>query len=292
MQKPSPIAWFLLILLSLIWGSSFILIKRGLVGLTAEQAGALRIVAAFLFLTPFAVLRLRQVRKNHLLAILSVGFLGTLIPSFLFAFAQTRIESSVSGVINALTPLFTVIVGWVFYGARQGAGVLAGIAISFVGCFLLSMANADGSLSFNSYSLLVVMATICYGLNINIIKFHLSDVPAATVTSVSLLFAGPIGAVFLLGFTDFTGDVIMKDSVQLAAGYVILLGILGTAIALIIFNRLVQLTNPVFASSVTYLIPLVAVVWGLIDGERLGVIHYTGMTTILAGVILANKSRS
>ncbi len=218
--------------------------------------------------------------------------MGSLIPSFLFAFAQTKINSSITGVINALTPMFTVLVGWIIYSQRQKSKVLIGIFLGFVGCALLSMAGMNGALQFNAYALLVVLATLCYGLNINIIKFHLNDIKALTVTSVSLLLAGPIAVGYLWIYTDFFTTLWTSPSVQLATGYIALLGIMGTAIALVIFNHLVHMTSPVFASSVTYLIPLVAVGWGILDGEILYLWHYIGMLAILLGVYITNRVRS
>lgn len=289
MQKPSAKAWLLLIILSLIWGSSFILIKKGLLGLSSGEVGSLRILAAAVFLFPVALLRLKRVQRPDWKFLASVGLLGSLIPSFLFAFAQTKMDSGVTGVMNALTPLFTVLIGLVIYKQRQSNRVFLGILLGLLGSMVLSFASASGALSFNFYALLVVAATICYGANLNIIKHHLGKLQALTVTSVSLLFAGPLALVHLLVFTDFFSNVMVSSEVQVATGYILILGIVGTAIALIIFNNLVQITDPVFTSSVTYLIPLVAVTWGVLDGEVLELGHYIGMVTILLGVYITNR---
>lgn len=292
MQKPNLRAWFLLIILALIWGSSFILIKRGLVGLTPQMVGSLRIVAASLFLLPFALQRMRSVSRAHWKYLASIGFLGSLIPSFLFAIAQTRLDSAVTGVLNALTPIFTVLVGLLIYKQHQKANIFIGVLIGFFGAVVLSLAGASGALSFNAFVLFVVLATICYGLNLNIIKYHLGNLPALTVTSVSLLITGPIALLHLALFTDFFPQVINTQNVQVAAGYIALLGVMGTAIALILFNKLVQITEPVFASSVTYVIPIVAVIWGVLDQEVLQPMHYVGMATIIVGVYITNRVRS
>jgi drug/metabolite transporter (DMT)-like permease len=290
-QKPSVKAWILLIILALIWGSSFILIKRGLVGLTPQMVGSLRIVSASLFLLPFAILRIKRVSKVHWKFLASIGFLGSLIPSFLFAIAQTRLDSAVTGVLNGMTPIFTVLIGLIIYNQRQKANIFIGISIGFIGAMMLSLAGADGKLSFNGYVLFVVGATICYGLNLNIIKYHLSKLQALTVTSISLLMTGPVALIHLALFTDFFAQLLTSPDVQVAAGYA-LLGVMGTAIALILFNQLVQITEPVFASSVTYLIPIVAVMWGVLDGEVLQSMHYIGMVTIVVGVYITNRIRS
>jgi drug/metabolite transporter (DMT)-like permease len=291
-QKPPLRAWILLIILALIWGSSFILIKRGLVGLTPQMVGSLRIVAASLFLLPFAIHRLSRVSRSHWKYLASIGFLGSLIPSFLFAIAQTQLDSAVTGVLNALTPIFTVLVGLIVYKQRQKANIFVGISIGFIGAVILSLAGASGALSFNLFVFFVVAATLCYGLNLNIIKYHLGNLQALTVTSISLMLTGPVALIHLAVFTDFFPRVLAEPAVQLAAGYIALLGVMGTAIALIIFNKVVQITEPVFASSVTYIIPIVAVVWGVLDNETLQVMHFVGMATILVGVYITNRIRS
>lgn len=291
-QKPSAKAWIYLIILALIWGSSFILIKKGLVGLSSGEVGSLRILAASVFLLPIAILRLKRVSKPDWKFLASVGLLGSLIPSFLFAIAQTKMDSGVTGVLNALTPLCTVLIGLIIYKQSQTRGVFLGILIGLLGSVVLSFASSTGAFSFNFYALFVVGATICYGFNLNIIKHHLGKLQALTVTSISLLFAGPLALIHLLVFTDFFQTVISSPEAQLATGYILILGIMGTAIALIIFNNLVQITDPVFTSSVTYLIPLVAVTWGVLDGEILEVGHFAGMITILLGVYITNRVKA
>jgi len=292
MQKPPIQAWLLLIMLSIIWGSSFILIKRGLVGLLPWELGAIRIVAAALFLLPVAVTKLHRIERKDWKFLTIVGFVGSLIPAFMFAFAQTQISSSVTGVLNALTPIFTILVGLFFFGQRQPGGVFLGILIGFVGTTLLSIAGAEGALSINYFVVFVLIATLCYGTNLNIIKYHLQGLKPITVTSVSLMIAGPLALAHLAFFTDFFTKFGQVEEVRIATGYIILLGVAGTAIALIFFNRLVQLTEPVFASSVTYLIPVVAVIWGIIDHEPVTSMHIAGMVTIVLGVYIANRFRS
>lgn len=291
MHKPPLKAWLLLIILAIIWGSSFILIKRGLVGLSPQMVGSLRIVAASLFLLPFALMRLKRVSKEHWRYLASIGFLGSLIPSFLFAIAQTKLDSAVTGVLNAMTPIFTVLVGLIIYKQRQKTNIFIGIGIGFLGAMTLSLAGAGDNLSFNAYVLFVVAATLCYGLNLNIIKYHLGNLQALTVTSISLLVTGPVALIHLAFFTDFFPQLASSPEVQLASGYVVLLGIMGTAIALILFNQLVQITEPVFASSVTYLIPIVAVMWGVLDNEALHGMQFVGMITIVVGVYITNRIR-
>lgn len=296
MQKTPLAAWLLLLLLSTIWGSSFILIKKGLVGLSSDEVGSLRIVSAFLFLLPVSIVRFKSIPKNRYLPLLSVGFLGSLIPSFLFATAQTQLESATTGLLNGLTPIFTVLIATFLLKQRQSPLVFLGIAIGFLGMgILITGGSLSSVLSINSYAFLVVLATICYASNLILIKQKLNDLPALTVTSISLLLTGPIACIQLFGFTDFGEKLTMAmvdTTVGISIAYICILGILGTAIAMIIFNRILQLTNALFASSVTYIIPAIALFWGFIDGEQLSWSHFMGMVAIASGVYIINASKS
>lgn len=290
MNKKGLLAWGLLLALALIWGSSFILIKRGLLVLTPYELGSLRIVAAFLFLLPSALKRLQQIERKLLPYLVSVGLLGSFVPALLFGIAQTKLESSLTGVLNALTPIFTILIGFLIYKQRQSGKVFIGILVGFVGTGILISAGEGSSFSsVNSYAFLVVLATICYALNLNLIKYQLGHLHALTVTSVSLLMVGPFAGIYLFGFTDFVPKLMEVEGASLATFYICLLGVLGTAIALTIFNKILQITDALFASSVTYVIPIVAVVWGVIDGEQLYLMHYIGMISIGLGVYIANS---
>ena len=293
MKKTPLLAWILLIVLALIWGSSFILIKRGLVGLSPYELGSLRIVAAALFLLPSGIKRFPKVERKYYPYLLSVGLMGSLVPSFLFGIAQTNLESSITGVLNGLTPLFTILIGLIIYKQKQESKVFVGILVGFVGTAILITAGKGSALSgINGYAFLVVLATVCYATNLNLIKYHLGGLHAITVTSASLMMVGPFAAIYLFGFTDFWSNLMTVEGTSLATFYVCLLGILGTSIALIIFNKVLQITDPLFASSVTYLIPVVAVAWGLLDGEKLFLPHYLGMITVGIGVYIANSNRA
>jgi drug/metabolite transporter (DMT)-like permease len=292
MQKTPALAWVLLIILALIWGSSFILIKKGLVGLAAEEVGSLRIVAAALFLFPSALKRFKTIDKKQIPFYISVGLLGSLVPSFLFATAQTQLASAITGVLNGLVPIFTILMALFILKQKQEPKVFIGVFVGFIGTAILISAGEGSSFSgFNAYALLVVLATICYAANLNLIKHKLNAVHAVTVTSVSMLLVLPIAAVHLFGFTDFVPKLMNVEGAGLATFYICILGIMGTAIALIIFNKVLQMTTPLFASSVTYIIPIVAVVWGVIDGEKLYLLHYVGMVAVGIGVYIANRNR-
>lgn len=290
-SKSTP--YILLILLSLIWGTSFILIKQGLKVFAPDEVGALRVSAAALFLSPLAFTRLRGLTSTQYLKLFVSGLMGIFIPAFLFATAQTKMESSVAGIINTLTPLFTLLLGAFLFKQRFGLHVVLGIAIAFGGAILLSLSRAGGSITgFNTYALFIVIACFCYAINVNYIKFKIADVPSLTLTSVSVLLIGPFALVYLLMVTDFTDKLIHHEGAWKAFGFVVLLGCMSTAVATVIFNKLVKLTTPLFTSSVTYVIPVVAVMWGVLDGEVLQSGHYLGMLAIISGVYLTNRKRS
>lgn len=286
-ESPNWIAWLLLGILALIWGSSFILIKTGLQAFSAGEVGAMRIAFASVFLLPVSLPRLRLIQRRQWVLLAVVGLFGSLIPSFLFAAAQTEINSSIAGILNALTPLFTLIIGMLFFTQRASRDTLLGILIGFAGSVvLIASGSEDGLQGVNWYGLLVVCATIFYGANLNLIKFRITELNSRTITSVSLLIVGPAAVAYLLFFTPFVSHI-QDPATHVSLMAVAALGIVGTAIALILFNQLVKITSPVFTSSVTYLIPIVAVFWGLIDGEQLTAGHYLGLGLIIGGVYLS-----
>jgi drug/metabolite transporter (DMT)-like permease len=290
-QNTPLLSWTLLIIISLIWGTSFILIKKGLVIFDPGQVASIRILSAGLFLVPFAYARLNRLKRQHILKLLSIGFAGSLIPAYLFATAQTRIDSSIAGILNALTPLWVIIIGSSLFRQPLNLRTSVGMFIGFTGTALLVLSGSAGIEKVNYYSLFVVAATVCYGFNLNLVKFKLPDLDAVTITSVSLVMVSPFALYYLFFNTDFSNRISMESDVILAFGALILLGVVGTAVALIMFNNLVQLTDPVFTSSVTYLIPIVAIMWGIMDGEQLVTLQFAGMGLILVGVFIANRSK-
>jgi drug/metabolite transporter (DMT)-like permease len=218
--------------------------------------------------------------------------MGIFVPAFLFATAQTHMDSSVAGVLNTLTPIFTMIVGAIIFKQRFRMLAVVGIMLGFVGTVLLSLSRSGGAITgVNSYALLVVLACLLYGSNLNFIKFSIPDLTAPVITSISLLLIGPLAFTYLFGFTDFVEKFSDQEGAWRAFSYVVLLGFMSTAVATIIFNKLVKISTPMFASSVTYLMPIVVVMWGVLDGEVLQAGHIAGMAAIVGGVYLANRKR-
>ena len=292
-NQQKTIAWVLLIILTLIWGTSFILIKRSLQSFSAAEVGALRMFTAGLVLLPIAFRNYKKVEGKNWGSLFIIGFLGSFIPAFLFAKAETNLDSSLAGVLNALTPIFVLVVGVLFFSQNFSKSQVIGILIGFLGTTFLVFAGSSGSLSsINLYGLFVVLATIFYGFNANIIKFRVKGLNALTITSISLGMVTPIAFAYLVIFTNVTTQILHEPEARISFLYVSILGIMSTAIAMGLFNKLIQITTPIFTSSVTYLIPFVAVIWGLWDGEVLLIGHYLGMLAILTGVYIANRKKS
>tara|TARA_R110001592_G_scaffold202360_4_gene451759 strand:+ start:21122 stop:22039 length:918 start_codon:yes stop_codon:yes gene_type:complete len=285
--------WAMLLLLALVWGSSFILIKKALIVFSPGEVGAFRIVTAALVLLPLGIPKVKQLNKKQLGYLLSIGFLGSFIPAFLFAIAQTQLSSSLAGVINALTPLMVGLIGALLFKVKIATRNGIGLVIALLGVFLLVLAGNSGKINvfsgFNLYGLLIVLATICYGFNVNVIKYKIKEIPPTVITAISLMMVLPIASIYLFGFTQFSFKLLYVDGAYQAATYIAFLGTIGTAAALVLFNSIVKLVTPVFASSVTYIIPLVAIFWGVLDGEALFPFHYLGIFAVVVGVWIGNR---
>lgn len=282
------VQYFLLFLLALIWGSSFIFMKKGLETFTQYEVAYLRMVSAGIVLVPLGLRYLSKLTIKNAKLFLVSGLLGNGIPAILFTTAQTKIPSSLAGMLNAFVPILTISVGALFFGLKFEKRHLLGISLGFIG--VLGLLYFKDTLEFSSdslYGLLVVLAAICYSFNVNIIKKHLSGYNGVEISSLVFVVMSPIFIILLLN-THFV-DKINATSDFMNLGYIVLLGVLGTALATIIFNNILKETTPLFASSVTYLIPMVAVFWGLLDGEKIMKNQYIGMTLILLGVYFINK---
>lgn len=283
--------WVLLIVLSLIWGSSFILIKRGLDVYTPGQVAALRIVIAGTLLLPFTFVQLRHTPRQLLGYAALVGILGNGIPAYLFSLAETQLNSSTAGTLNALQPLFTLLIGAVVFHVSLTRVKVVGVVIGLVGAVMLALRNGgSGEPTQNLlYGLLIMVATIMYAISTNIIRYKLHSLKAIQLTSLSLPMVALPYLLYLLT-TDFTERFVSVPGAFSSLGYIAVLASLGTTFSVILFNRLIQQSGPLFASSVTYIIPVVALGWGIVDGEPLGPLHIVGMGAILAGVYLVNRT--
>jgi drug/metabolite transporter (DMT)-like permease len=272
LNKPA-IQWLLLLLLAFVWGSSFILMKRGLESFNNLQVASLRIVIAYLFLLPIALKNIRKIKGKYWGYLLIAGLLGNGIPAFLFTTAQTEISSSLTGMLNSLVPLFTVLVGLIGFGLTLRVKRFAGVLLGLAGAIgLLSVQGFDVGDGNQAYALLVILATICYATNINFIKTYLGPINSIDITSFGFFFLGPPTLIYLL-MSDFN-DILTNDPNAFQnLFYIALLSIFGTALAVILFNILIKKVSAVYASSVTYIIPVFALMWGFIDGEVIKPMH-------------------
>ena len=288
-QKPRLIHWMAMFLLVIVWGSSFILIKRGLSSFPSMEVGALRIAISFLALSPLVWKHFSKVPRNKLIFFILAGLIGNGLPPFLFAKAQTVIDSFMAGVLNSLTPLFTLLVGVVFFGTRTRWLNVLGVFLGLGGAIGL-LAAANGSEINNVwYGLFAVAAAICYAINMNLIKNYLSDFGALTITSVVFTFIGIPSLIYLFTASDFV--IIMKSDPDAwkNLGYIAILAIMGTAVAMIIHNWLIKQTSALFTSTVTYMMPIVSIMWGIADGESFLLAYLFWILLTLAGVYLANR---
>ncbi len=283
--------WAILIFLSLVWGSSFILMKRGLEEFTATQVGALRVSIAATTLLIFGFKHLKIISKKNIVQLFLAGLLGNFLPSFLFAKAQSQLDSGITGILNSLVPLFTVIIGIYIFKIKVKAIQVVGIIIGLIGTFILILKGVEVNTDTNYfYVLFVVAATISYAFNSNLIKKYLYQEKALSIT-VSAFSIFLIPSLMILFYTGFFSDYTFQPAQNTSLMYIAILAILGTAISVAIFNQLIKISSPVFATSVTYLIPIVAVTWAIIDGENLHWIQFLGTAIILSGVYMVNGRR-
>lgn len=284
------LSWFILILLAVVWGSSFILMKRGMDAFSSDEVAALRIGIAFLFLLPLQLKHYKIDLKKYLPGLLIMGFFGNFIPAFLFTLAETQISSSLAGMLNALTPLLTILVGMAWLKIKPSSKQTTGIIVGFISAiFLTAFENGEDKFKNAIYSLVVFVATLCYAFSINGIRRYLGSLNSVTATVWAFTFTGPVALIYLFGFTDFTFHLSHEPKALASMGYIGILAIIGTALSVILYNVLIRNAGVVFASSCTYLIPVVAVCWGLFDGEMVNPAQILSIVAIILSVYLINR---
>jgi len=283
--------WFLFVGLSFIWGSSFILMKEGMVALSAFQVASLRIVASGLVLLPMALKTIQKIPANKLIPVFLSGTLGSLLPAYLFCYAEQGIDSSMAGALNSLTPVFVIITGAVFFNNKASTRKVVGVLVAFCGCVLLFFSQPNAMLGGNLFFIsLIIMATVFYGLNVNLVFKFLKDIPSLQIVSVALCL-NAIPALLALYFFGYFSLNFASREVLISSGFSILLGALGTSIANILFYVLIKKAGAVFSSMVTYGIPFVAIFWGIVYHEKTGWMQVLSLCVILAGVYIANRRR-
>ena len=261
-------------------------------GLTALQVASFRIISSGIILLPIALNSFKKIPSNKLLLVFVSGVLGSLLPAYLFCIAELHIDSSLAGTLNALTPIFAIMIGAIFFKTNTARNKILGISISFAGSILLFFAQP----TFNENSnikdvLLVIIATLCYGINLNIVGKHLKEIPSLNIVAVALS-SNAVPAAVVLYFTGYFQQDIFEKVILISTGYTLILGVIGTAAATVIFYMLIKRAGIVFSSMVTYAIPIVAVFWGILYGEQVGWKQIACLLIILTGVYVANKSQN
>ena len=284
--------WGTLVILSLIWGSSYILIKKGLTGLTPIQLGSLRVIVTTIIIAPIGYQKIKHIPKQKMKWVALSAFVGSFFPAYLFAFAETEISSSITAVMVSLTPLFTLLISVFVFGEELLKKQVFGVLIGFTGIIVL-INNELFSSSFNIlYIMFIVLAAFCYAVNANVLKYKLSNIPALGIVFMSFLFMFIPAFIILcfsdFPFSDFTSDPLIIESII----YIVILALFGTAIAKVLYIKLLAISTPVFSVSTTYLMPVVAIFWGLLDGEEFKLTQFTGTAIILLGVYLVTKKKA
>jgi drug/metabolite transporter (DMT)-like permease len=281
--------WILLLATGLIWGSSFILMKKALIVYSPNQVASMRIFVASMSLFPWVIWRLKGLDMRKLGLLLIAGLAGNGIPAFLFAIAQTEIDSSMAGMMNSLVPIIALVLGVVFFKMETHRMQIVGITLGLVGAITL-MYDPSAKFIFNRPTWLILTASTLYAINMNVVGRYLRDVPAITVSGVALLWVGPVCGVYLFS-TDFVQRTTEHDFAVWAFMSIMVLAVVGTAFALVLFNKLLSIAGTLIASMSTYIIPVFALMWGLLDGEQPEWFRVIGVLIILSGVYLVNKRK-
>ncbi|MFN5846705.1 MAG: DMT family transporter [Flavobacteriia bacterium] len=289
-------SWGLLLFLACIWGSSFILMKRGMHTVDGLpifsdlQVGAMRMLIAGLVLAPFAVRHVKKIKTwQQFISLSIVGFSGNFFPAFLFTYAETGLSSGFAGMLNSFTPIFTIIIGFFVFKVKLSSIQLLGIAIGTTGIVLLMFAGKSISMTGTWFHILaIVLATLMYGISLNTIKHTLQMFKAIEITSLAFFIVLIPAAIANLTFG--TALTFQQNPHALEGlGYITILSVVGTALAVILFNKIISISSALFASSVTYFIPIVAVLIGLYFGEQISWGQVGSMCIVLLGVFILNS---
>lgn len=289
------LSWLIFIALAITWGSSFILMKKSMFSsdgtqlLSPVEVALLRLILAMFTLLPVFIFFIRKIPRKLWKYLVVVGVFGNGLPAFLFTFGQTQVSSSLAGILNSTVPLFTLLLGGLFFGLKTKPHNRVGVLIGFIGTTIIILGGRI-VLQYDSlfYPFLITVATLCYAISLNTIKRYLGDINALQITAAALTIVGIPSFIYLI-FSDIPSKIIGDSALQIAFGYTAILAVFGTAIALVFFNWLVKMSTALFASSVTYFIPIVAVLWGWIDHESVSAFQIFGGAVILYGVYLVYK---
>ena len=283
--------WFYLAILSLIWGSSFILIKKGLVGLSPYQVASLRIIFAATVIFLYSYNSLKKIPKASWKWILITAYTGTFFPVYFISYGQSEIESGLASIITTITPINTLVVGIIFFGLIFTKKQLLGLLIGLGGAILLIYEASGANFSINIYySFFIYMTTVGYAASVNLIKNYLTNISPEAVTAGIFISISP-PALIVLFLSDFSSLNFHDSQVINSIIFVFVLGVFSSAIAQTLFNKFVKIASPLFASAVTYTMPIVAIFWAILDGETLTLMQFFATAIILVGVYMVNKKK-
>lgn len=291
-MNPEKEKWILLALLSLIWGSSFILIKKSLDHFNPYEVGALRVLIAGLVLLPVAIKNIRKFPKKNVKWLILAAITGNFIPMFLFPIAETEVSSSIAGIINSMMPIFVIIVGALLWKFETTKRQIIGVLISFSGACILAFSGGEGGEFKLIPILLLLLATLLYAISTTTVKSKLSDIPAKILSAFVFSFVLIFPSLIALVFAGFFNELKMDNNLLVGLGFVSLLSVFGTGLAMMLNYRLLSVSTPLFASTVTLLMPIVAIIWGILDGEKLTSMQVFGAVIILAGLIFLRQMPS
>lgn len=291
-MNPEKEKWVLLALLSIIWGSSFILIKKSLEHFNPYEVGALRVLIAGIILLPVAVMNIRKFPKKNVKWLILAAITGNFIPMFLFPIAETKVSSSIAGIINSMMPIFVIIVGALLWKFQTTKRQIIGVFISFSGACILAFSGGEGGEFKLIPILLLLLATLLYAISTTTVKSKLSDIPAKILSAFVFSFVLILPSLIALVLAGFFNDLKADNNLLTGLGFVSLLSVFGTGLAMMLNYRLLSVSTPLFASTVTLLMPIVAIIWGLLDGEKLTLMQGFGGLIILAGLIFLRQMPS
>ncbi len=261
-------------------------------GLNSIQIAAVRIFSAGFVFIPFAFFHFKKIPKSKLGLVILSAVVGNLLPAFLFAEAITKLDSSLAGILNSLTPICVVIIGIFFFKDRIKSQKVWGVMTGFIGLVLLTilpmiMEKKMMSMENLGYTSLIIIATFLYGINVNMVGHYLKGLNPVHIATVSLsVMTIPSG--LILWHQDFHLLNFKSINVQYSIWASVALGIAGSAIATALFYILVKKAGMLFASLVTYGIPFIALFWGFLDNEKITWVQWLCLGIILFGVYLAN----
>ena len=291
-MKPEKEKWILLVILSLIWGSSFILIKKSLEHFTPYQVGALRVLISGVLLSPIAILNRSKFPIKSIKWLMIAAFAGNFIPMFLFPIAETKVSSSIAGIMNSMMPIFTIIVGVAFWKTKTTLRQILGILISFLGVTILLLSGNNKAEIPIFYVSLLLFAAFLYAVSVTTVGAKLTHIPAKIMSSFVFFYILSLPSLIALIFSDFFSTFSFSNGNLIGLAYVATLSIFGTGLAMILQYRLMSVSNPLFASTVTLIMPIIAVMWGIIDGETFTIIQFIGAAIIFAGLIFLRKKKA